>query len=120
MDSEVSCTNSPKIKRARGDRLARLVGYIQYTTDYKQSCHGVHKASDKNWGWFQDAAFVGNLTDPSVYARSLGVILLFQYLEFAKNRLRFLTAVLKHKSFRLMRAYEQMGHCHGLTPEDWS
>ena len=52
-----------KWNRACGKRLARLINYLEFTSDYHQLCHVGDKASECKLGLFQDADFAGYLAD---------------------------------------------------------
>ena len=52
-----------KWSRACDKRPARLISYIQFTSEYKQSCHVGNTAQRCRLGLFQDSDFAGYLED---------------------------------------------------------
>ena len=53
-----------KWTRACDTRLARLISYIHYTSEFKQCCHvGKHSRNNAGLGLFQDSDFTGDLED---------------------------------------------------------
>ena len=56
-------------------RLARLISYIRYTSDYRQYCHVGNAAQHCRLGLFQDSDFAGDLEDSK--STSGGVLCIF-------------------------------------------
>ena len=52
-----------KWTRACDKRLARLISYIHYTSEFKQCCHVGNTAQQCRLGLFQDSDFAGDLQD---------------------------------------------------------
>ena len=53
----------PKWTRAGDNRLARLISYIHYTSEFKQHCHVGNTARQCRLGLFQHFDFAGDLED---------------------------------------------------------
>ena len=63
MVSEQTCTINHNMDQACGERLARLISHIHYTSEYKQYCHVGNTAKQCRLGLFQDSHFAGDLED---------------------------------------------------------
>ena len=64
-----------KWSRACDTRAARLLSYIQFTSEYKQSCHVGNTAQRCRLGLFQDSDFAGDLEDSK--STSGGILCVF-------------------------------------------
>ena len=87
-------------------RLARLISYIHFTSDYRQYCHVGNAAQHFRLGLLQDSDFVGDLEDSK--STSGGVLCIFGSRTFvptvgcARSKLQCRTALLNHRSNRWM------------------
>ena len=64
-----------KWNQACDGRLARLISYIHFTSDYRQYCHLGNAAQHCRLGFFQDSDFAGHLEDSK--STSGGVLCIF-------------------------------------------
>ena len=64
-----------KWNRACDKRPARLISYIQFTSEYKQSCHVGNTAQRCRLGLFQNSDFAGDLEDSK--STSAGTLCVF-------------------------------------------
>ena len=61
-------------------RLARLISYIHFTSDYRQYCHVGNAAQHCRLGLFQDSDFAGDLEESK--STSSGVLFIFESRTF--------------------------------------
>ena len=75
MVSKHTCTAVTKWTRACDKRLARLISFLHYTSEFKQFCHEGDTAQQCRPGLFQDSDFAGDLEDSM--STSGGVLCIF-------------------------------------------
>ena len=86
-------------------RLARLISYIHFTSDYRQYCHVGNAAQQCRLLLFQDSDFAGYLEDINIrrsFVHFLEVKHLYQSVGCARSKRQYLTAPQNQKSYRWM------------------
>ena len=64
-----------KLTKSCDKRLARLISYIQHTSEFRQYCYAGNTAQQCRLGLFQDSDFAGDIEDSK--STSVGILYIF-------------------------------------------